>query len=303
MKFTNLIELTEYFKNEKTCIKYFKNIIWKNGSFCPKCGTVNKVYEFKDGKTLKCGECKEKFSIKTGTIFEGSNLPLKKWFIAIYLVGRHSKGISSVQLSKDIGCTQKTAWFVLQRIRDIKKSGFLKLNNDVELDETYIGGKEKNKHKHKKIEGTQGRSTKTKFAVVGAIERKGNIVAKVVKKVNTKTLQQIIFNHITIGSNIHTDEFKAYESVNSFYNHKKVNHGSGEYVSGNCHTNSIESFWALFKRGFIGVYHQMSKKHLQRYVDEFTFRFNNRELTLEAFFDKILTNAVNKRLKYKELIC
>lgn len=303
MKFRNLIELTEYFSTEKICITYFKNIIWKDGSFCPKCSTKNNVYEFSDGKTLKCGSCKEKFTIKTGTIFESSNLPLKKWFIAIYLIGRHSKGISSVQLAKDIGCTQKTAWFVLQRIRNIKKSGFLKLSNNVELDETYIGGKEKNKHKHKRIQGTQGRSTKTKSAIVGILERKGNLVAKVVNKVNTKTLQQIIFNHIEIGSNIHTDEFKAYNSVKSFYNHAQVNHRQGEYVKGNCHTNSIESFWALFKRGFVGIYHQMSKKHLQRYIDEFVFRFNNRDLSLEEFFDKILINSLNKRLKYKELIC
>jgi transposase-like protein len=225
-------------------------------------------------------------------VFENSNIKLQKWFLAIWLLTSHKKGISSLQLAKDINVTQKTAWFMLQRIR--KCLGFENnnaLDNDVEVDETYDGRKNKNRHRNKKVRQSQGRSTKDKTPVVGMVERGGKLNAHKVDNVQTKTLTKEITDHVKETASIFTDELAGYNKISKLYDHYVVNHGQGEYVKGNAHTNTIEGFWSLLKRGIIGIYHYVSKKHLQNYVDEFVFRYNTRHSTECNRFNLLLANT------------
>jgi transposase-like protein len=300
--FNSIIQLVQKFPTEETCLFHLKELRWKDGIFCPHCGN-RKVYEFKDGKTYKCADCRKKFTAKVGTIFEDSALPLQKWFVAIYLITSHKKGISSLQLAKDIDVTQKTAWFMLHRVRlaSQTKSFNRPLSNTIEVDETYIGGKEKNKHANKRTENTQGRSTKTKTPVMGLLERNGNVKAEVVEKTNSKTVKNALIENVVLGSRIVTDEFKAYRGIGFIYEHLFVKHSKGEYVKGIIHTNGIENFWSILKRGIVGIYHFVSPKHLDRYLNEFTFRYNTRWMNEEQRFNFLLGNCQG-RLQYAELI-
>ena len=236
-----------------------------------------------------------------GTIFEDSKIPLRKWFIAIYLITSHKKGISSHQLARDLKLTQKSAWFVLHRVRYAFQLPQDKFTDIVEVDETYIGGKEKNKRKSKRTKGTQGRSTKTKTPVLGILQRGGKVYAIPVENTKGKTILPIMRDKVEVGASIYTDEWRPYRALSKDYNHGIVNHSADEYVRGDIHTNSIESFWALLKRGIIGIYHNVSDKHLDKYVNEFTFRFNNKNLTEGSRFDVMLANS-SGRLDYKTLI-
>jgi transposase-like protein len=304
-KFTNLIELVTYFKDEKVCIKYLEKIRWEDRNYtCPYDGcNHNKVFKYSNGKTYKCSKCQKQFSIRVGTIFEDSKISLKKWFAAIYLVTSHKKGISSLQLSKDVGVTQKTAWFMLHRIR--KALGLHqsddKLDGICEADETYIGGQEKNKHWNKKVKGTQGRSLKTKTIVAGVIERGGELRAKKLESTNVVTLGKFISDNVAEGSRVNTDEWLGYRKLHKMFDHRVVNHKSHQYVEGDVHTNTLEGFWALFKRGIRGVYHLMSAKHMQMYVDEFVFRYNTRDFSEYHRFNTML-DRVNVRPKYCDLV-
>ena len=234
-------------------------------------------------------------------MFDNTKIPLRKWFVAIYLVTCHKKGVSSLQLSRDIDVTQKTAWFMLHRIREcfgIENNN--ELNNTVEMDETYIGGKNKNRHADKKVEHSQGRSGQDKTPVFGMVERKGKLNAFVVRDTSSQTLTSETVKYIKQAI-IYTDEWRGYKSIKQLFKHEIVKHKEYEYVRDNVYTNTIEGFWSLLKRGVIGIYHFVSKPHLQKYVDEFVYRYNTRNFTGCERFNLLLQNTEH-RLTYKELI-
>jgi transposase-like protein len=298
-EFKTLAQFLEYFRDEETCREYFTGIRFRNGEYCPHCGHTA-IYTFSNGKRYRCAKCKQDFTIKTGTVFGESKLPLKKWFIAIYLLSTTSKGISSIQLAKHVGVTQKTGWFMDHRLRRAMRQNGGQLFGVIEADETFIGGLEKNKHASRRKHSGTGGSGKT--PVFGMRARGGETQAQVVRNVGSAELHAIIKKSIASGAVLYTDSWCGYNNLNG-YAHTVINHSKGTYVQGDAHTNSIESFWALFKRGYHGVYHWMSAKHLQRYVDEFVFRLNRRGQDMQSVFGDVVQRvAESSRLSYKELI-
>lgn len=296
----SLFDLMAAFPDEQSCVDHLREIRWRDGEFCPHCGG-NRVYHFTDRKTFKCGDCKQRFSIKVGTIFEDTKLPLRKWFMAIWLITNHPKGIASTTLAKDLKITQKTAWFVLHRLRHAAttKSFNAPLSGTVEADTTYVGGKEKNKHAKNRKGGTQGGAGKD--IVLGIIERDGELRAGHVENGKGSTLKGEIRENVEAGSFVMTDEDRAFKGLDKDYAHEAVNHSAGEYVRDEVHTNGIESVWALLKRQIIGIHHWVSSKHLDRYVQEMSWRFNRRDMRVGARMNDLFA-CVEGRLRYRELI-
>ena len=300
-QFDSLLQMMEAFPDEQTCINHLRAIRWKDGAYCPHCGST-KVYHFSDQKTHKCGDCRQRFSIKVGTIFEDTKLPLRKWFIAIWLITSHKKGIASTQLAKDLKITQKSAWFVLHRLRYAArtKSFAAPLEGNVEVDETYVGGKEGNKpaSKRKRI----GRGTVGKAIVMGAIERQGGVVARMVQNTTTETMEEFVDSAISPNvTSLSTDEHSGYRRLGTKYPHGVVRHSKKEYVSGDTHTQTIDGYWSQLKRQIIGIHHWVSPKHLDRYVAESSWRYNRRNTGEGNRVNDLMAHATG-RLTYKALI-
>jgi transposase-like protein len=300
-EFKTLTEFTDYFCDEAACVAHFTESRWRNGQYCPHC-KHDKIYLCSNGKRYQCAACKQDFTIRTKTVFGESKLPLRKWYMAVYLLATSNKGISSVQLAKQVGVTQKTAWFVDHRLRSAMKQNKGQLFGTIEADETYIGGKVKNMHKNKRSAAI-GTGGKGKAIVAGIRSRDGEVRATVINAVESSTLHPFIKANVQAGATLYTDEHRAYSNLGYAYVRDFIRHGLKEFSKGDCNTNGIESFWALFKRGYHGVYHQMSKKHLQRYVNEFTFRLNRKAQTMQSIFTDVVSGVTdNPQLPYKTLI-
>lgn len=297
----SLYELFQQFPNEEAARLFFEKNRWKGETSCPHCGSTG-VVECKDHNPMpyRCRDCRKHFSVRTGTVLAESRLPLLKWLMAIYMMTTARKGIPSTQMARELGITQKSAWFLAQRIRETWLSSFDGgMGGQIQVDETYIGGKEKNKHAHKKLHAGRGAVGKT--AVVGVLERNGRVVALPVQSTDRETLHGIINATVQKRATVYTDEHRSYLNLEG-YAHEAVCHSVGEYVRDQAHTNGVESFWALLKRGYYCIYHHMSAKHLHRYVNEFSFRHDTAKAGTMAFIEMTIGRMLNRRLTYKELI-
>lgn len=289
----NLIQLVEQFGDEEDCRAYLEALRWPAGVACPRCGRMA-ISQIKKRDQFDCDDCRYQFSVTSGTIFHDSHLPLRKWFIAIYLMVESKKGISANQLKRMIKVSYKTAWYLCHRIRKAMGNGHEpKLKGTVEVDETWVGGKRKGV-------GSENREGKT--AVIGAVQRGGEIRLDIISDRGRQTLHNFIHGNIEdVAEAIYTDEWQAYIGIaDEDTVHAMVNHSEGEWVNGVVHTNSVESVWSLLKRSIIGAYHKVSVKHLNAYLDELEFRFNNRNNPY-LFRDTLRSMISSDKLRYREL--
>jgi len=292
-----------YFSNPDNCLRHMIGVRWPDGIvMCPTCGAEKVTYLAKQRRWKCYGKHpKPQFSVKVGTIFEDSSLGLDKWMMAMWLIANCKNGVSSCEVARDLGITQKSAWHMLQRIRLAMRVGsFEKLAGHVEIDETFIGGKARNMHRGdraRKIHGTGGAG---KVAVMGLLERHGEVRTMVVPSVRRKSLHGEVSKHVEAGSMVYSDALRSYDRLADEYIHNVINHAE-EYVRGNVHTNGIESFWSLLKRGLGGTYISVEPFHLFRYLDEQSFRFNNRKLTDSERFAIVSQQVIGRRLTYAEL--
>ena len=299
--FKSLPEFSKLFPDEQACITFLEKERWGDHVVSP-FDPESKVYKCK-GNRYKCKNTGKYFNVRTGTIFENSKVSLRKWMLACYFVVEMKRGVSSLQLSKIVGVTQKTAWFMLQRIHncfsiEIKEPC---LKGEIEVDETYIGGKNKNRHSKDKVKDAQGRSLKDKTPVFGTLQREGFVVAYVVTDTKGKTLLPLIYNTVHPNSTIYSDEWYAYNGINKEkFDHQKVYHKKGAYVIGRRSTNTIQGYWSHLKKMISGTHFWVSRKHLQRYVDCESFRYNTKHLSESERFDVFLQNT-KRRLRYSQL--
>jgi transposase-like protein len=296
----NLNELALHFHDEDSARELLERLRWPNGVECPHCGSLE-VYKLEakpNSKTpvrkgvYKCKACRKQFTVTVDTIFEDSHIPLHKWLLAFHLICSSKKGMSAHQLHRMLGVSYKSAWFMAHRIRYAMSQSPLaeKLSGTIEADETYIGGK---------AHGKRGRGAENKIPVFALVQRNGDVRSFKTERVTANKLKNYIREHVDASSTIMTDEFLAYKGLGKEFNHQTVNHGSGEYVNGEAHTNTAEGYFSLLKRGITGVYHHVSNKHLSLYLNEFNFRYNGRKVTDGERTASAITNVAGKRLMLK----
>jgi len=301
-----LLEAVEYFGDEEAAHNHAVQMRWPDGVVCPVCGRKELSYistrRLWKCKNKDCAQYNKQFSVKRGTIFEDSPIAMSKWLSAIWMIANNKNGKSSYELARDLGVTQKTAWFMLYRIRKAMQKGtFEKLSGIVEADETFIGGAAKNMHKDKREAKIKGRGPSGKAVVMGLLERKGEVRAGVIPNTTRKTLHEKVHRHVESGSQVYTDSFPAYQGLHSDFIHEMVDHAVA-YANGQVHTNGIENFWSLLKRSVKGTYVSVDAQHLTRYVDEQAFRFNTRKEKDLTRFKEVLSSTTGRRLTYKQLI-
>lgn len=273
----NIIQVYKQYPTQEACFEHLAKVRWGERPTCPYCKSQRVTIVSKENR-YHCNACNTSFSVTVQTVFHKTKIDLQRWFLAISIVLNAKKGVSARQLARDIEVNKNTAWLMLMRIRRAMREQGKLFEGVIEADETYIGGKNRNKHKDKRSTGTQGRSSKDKTPVFGVLNRGGMIRARKVKDVSAHSLQMIIKQNVKQGSYIMTDEWRGYSGLDKKnYIHARVNHGANQYVIGDAHTNSIESFWSLLKRGIMGQYHHITERYLDAYVSEFCFRHNNRE--------------------------
>ncbi len=300
----SLQEAVVYFSNPDNCIDYIAVRRWPNGVVCPGCGVAKVSFNAKR-RTWKCGShhSKREFSVKVGTIYEDSPISLDKWLTATWMLTNCKNGVSSYEIARDVRVTQKSAWFMLQRIRLAMQDDFFgsKLGGEVEVDETFIGGKARNMHISERKRRITGTGTKDKTAVMGILERGGKVRASVVPSRRKTVLQEEVRKHVTAGAALYSDALMSYDGLAQDYAHQVVDHAT-QYVDGRVHTNGLENFWSLLKRGISGTYVSVEPFHLHRYLDEQMFRFNNRkELDDAGRFDLAVRQIVGKRITFAQL--
>lgn len=315
--FNTLQGFNDYFKDEKTCYEFLEHQRWGDTPVCPHCASVKTPYRvkprgmFKEIPSYRCAEkeCGLPFTVRTGSIFEGSKIELRKWFQAAYEITTSKKGISSVELATRIGVSQKSAWLMNHKIRSmLQMTATTQLGENgkcVQADETYVGGKNKNRHKDKKVEGSQGRSSADKTPVVGLIEKGGRVMTFVTENTNAETLNAIIIENVAAGATIVTDAYRSYSTIGNAYNHITVKHEEGGYITERngrkFHTQNIENFWSQLKRGYVGIYHYMSPQHLHRYCNEFATRYNMRGVSNLSRFLFVVNNSNTEKVTYRSL--
>lgn len=296
---TSLIEAIRYFSDLDVCTDFVAKLRWPNGPVCPRCGSVEHSY-VSTRRLWKCKACKRQYSVKVGTIFEDSPLGLDKWLPAVWLAANSKNGISSHELARALGITQKSAWFMLHRIRLAMKTGSFVLSGEVEIDETYIGGKPTNKHASKRDPLAARQTTANKATVLGMRERGGRVRAEVVPDARRVSVQPRIRETVKPGTTVYTDGLRSYQGLGDKYTHEVIDHAE-RYVEGRVHTNGIENFWSLLKRGLHGTYVSVDPEHLFRYIDERVFTYNLRGLTDYGRFAAVLAAVSGRRLTYAEV--
>ncbi|QOJ34143.1 MAG: IS1595 family transposase [Nitrospira sp.] len=299
---TTLQEAIQYFADPQRCQDLLSAMRWPQGPVCPNCRSHEHGY-VKSRAIYQCKMCRKQYSAKVGTIFEDSPIKLDKWFCALWMLTNAKNGVSSYEVARSLGVTQKTSWFMMHRIRLALQHGSIdrKLMGEVEVDETYIGGKARNMHKDKQEKVLKNEGSFRKAVVVGMLERKGEVRTAMLNRASGKLIEQTIKSHVVHGSNLYSDEAHAYVKVGREYAHQVINHAE-RYVQGNIHTNSIENYWSLLKRGIKGTYISVEPFHLFRYLDEQSFRFNTRKDNDQGRFMLALSKIQGKRVQYRELI-